>query len=51
LTLQAKDGGYFSGFCPTTKADDKYAFLLDDDQKPYPDPMSRFQPEGPDRST
>ncbi len=25
----------------------RYAFLLDDDARPYPDPASRFQPEGP----
>ncbi len=47
VALHAEDNGYYSGFCPTAKAGDKYAFLLDDDQKPYPDPMSRFQPEGP----
>lgn len=47
LALNAEDNGYFAGFCPTAKAGDKYAFLLDDYQKPYPDPMSRFQPEGP----
>ena len=25
----------------------RYGFLLDDDPRPYPDPASRFQPEGP----
>ena len=28
-------------------AGDRYGFLLDDDEKPLPDPASRFQPEGP----
>ena len=29
------------------RAGDRYQFQLDDDEKLYPDPASRFQPEGP----
>jgi maltooligosyltrehalose trehalohydrolase len=45
--LRAEDGGYFSGL--VAKADDGtlYRFRLDDDEKLYPDPISRFQPAGP----
>ncbi len=43
--LDAEAGGYFSG---TVRASlgDRYQFLLDDDERRYPDPASRFQPEG-----
>ncbi len=43
--LQAEEGGYFSGFAPAA-AGTRYRFRLDGDQL-YPDPASRFQPEGP----
>ena len=39
--------GDFSCFIPELRAGAHYRFLLDDDPKPYPDPTSRFQPEGP----
>jgi maltooligosyltrehalose trehalohydrolase len=44
--LVAHDGGYFSGVVPAA-AGSLYGFKLDDDEKLYPDPASRFQPDGP----
>src|SRR5580765_6359792 len=44
--LVREDGGYFSGRIAVA-AGDLYQFQIDDDEKPYPDPASRFQPEGP----
>jgi len=45
--LAAEAGGYFSGLVNALRAGDRYGFQLDDDAKIYPDPASRFQPEGP----
>ncbi len=44
--LARETRGYFSGL---VNAGDGtlYTFRLDDDEKTYPDPASRFQPEGP----
>lgn len=44
-----RDGasGYFSAVVPDAEAGMDYFFRLDDDAAPYPDPASRFQPEGP----
>src|SRR6185312_6452756 len=39
--------GMFSGFVDGLAEGLTYAFRLDDDPHPYPDPASRFQPEGP----
>jgi maltooligosyltrehalose trehalohydrolase len=39
-------GGYFSGFASTAAAGDLYRFRLDGGGA-FPDPASRFQPEGP----
>jgi maltooligosyltrehalose trehalohydrolase len=47
LPLSPEDGGYFSGFSPLAKAGDRYVLRLDTDDRPYADPASRFQPEGP----
>ncbi|HKB13443.1 MAG TPA: malto-oligosyltrehalose trehalohydrolase, partial [Vicinamibacterales bacterium] len=44
--LAAEPGGYFSGAFSGT-AGDRYQFKLGDAEKLYPDPASRFQPEGP----
>jgi maltooligosyltrehalose trehalohydrolase len=44
--LEREDGGYFSGTIPAS-AGDRYQLRLDDDERLYPDPASRFQPEGP----
>src|SRR4051794_36753352 len=46
--LRAEEAkGYFSGWVAGLEVGGRYAFLLDDDAHPYPDPASRFQPEGP----
>jgi len=44
--LECEEGGYFSGRIRAS-AGDRYGFRLDDDERVYPDPASRFQPEGP----
>jgi maltooligosyltrehalose trehalohydrolase len=44
--LAADAAGYFSGRV-AAGAGDLYQFQIDDDEKLYPDPASRFQPEGP----
>jgi maltooligosyltrehalose trehalohydrolase len=45
-TLTRNDDGYFSGTIQAS-AGDRYQLKLDDDERLYPDPASRFQPEGP----
>ncbi|KYF62552.1 malto-oligosyltrehalose trehalohydrolase [Sorangium cellulosum] len=45
--LRAEEGGYFSGLVPVAASGTRYRFRLDDDEKLYPDPASRSQPEGP----
>ncbi|MDT5294726.1 MAG: maltooligosyltrehalose trehalohydrolase [Acidobacteriota bacterium] len=45
--LRAEDGGYFSGLVAKAGDGTLYRFRLDDDEKLYPDPISRFQPAGP----
>ncbi|REK19503.1 MAG: malto-oligosyltrehalose trehalohydrolase [Planctomycetota bacterium] len=47
LPLAAEGDGYFSGFSPDAAGGTRYGYRLDDDPKPYPDPASRRQPEGP----
>ncbi len=44
--LEASKDGYFSGFVPDVQAGDVYWFRLDD-AGDFPDPASRYQPEGP----
>ena len=44
--LERETSGYFHGLV-TASAGDRYRFRLDDDPRLYPDPASRFQPEGP----
>jgi maltooligosyltrehalose trehalohydrolase len=39
--------GFFHLRVPGLGAGTRYAFALDDDQRAYPDPVSRSQPEGP----
>lgn len=46
-TLEPQDNGYFAGIVAEAKAGMRYRFRLDDDPTLYPDPVSRFQPEGP----
>lgn len=45
LVLQEEDG-YYSGLAPEAAAGWRYFYLLDDEDYRYPDPASRFQPDG-----
>jgi maltooligosyltrehalose trehalohydrolase len=45
--LQHELDGYFSGTVAAAGVGTRYRYLLDEDPTPYPDPASRFQPEGP----
>jgi len=47
FSLKAGPRGYFSGEVATASAGSLYQFKLDSDDRLYPDPESRFQPEGP----
>jgi maltooligosyltrehalose trehalohydrolase len=47
LPLTAENNGYFSGLLAPAAADSIYRFELDGDSGRYPDPASRFQPDGP----
>jgi maltooligosyltrehalose trehalohydrolase len=45
--LAADGDGYFAGLLPAARAGSLYRFRLDQDAMLYPDPASRFQPDGP----
>jgi maltooligosyltrehalose trehalohydrolase len=45
--LTPEENGYFSGFAASAGADTLYRYRLDDSDTLYPDPVSRFQPNGP----
>ena len=47
FNLKADPKGYFSGEVATASSGALYQFRLDNDDYLYPDPESRFQPEGP----
>ncbi|HEX4334909.1 MAG TPA: malto-oligosyltrehalose trehalohydrolase [Polyangiaceae bacterium] len=47
VPMERAGRGEFSAFVPGLRAGALYRFLLDDDRVPYPDPASRYQPEGP----
>ncbi|MBW3543674.1 MAG: malto-oligosyltrehalose trehalohydrolase [Planctomycetes bacterium] len=47
LVLEAEGEGYFSGYVAAAADGDLYWFALDEEDRPYPDPASRFQPSGP----
>src|SRR5204863_3802149 len=47
VPLSPEPAGYFAGYAPGAKAGALYRFKLDDGQTTYPDPVSRFQPDGP----
>jgi maltooligosyltrehalose trehalohydrolase len=47
VPLAPEPGGYFGGFHASGNPGDLYWFRLDGDETRYPDPASRFQPEGP----
>jgi maltooligosyltrehalose trehalohydrolase len=46
VELDAEDGGYFAGTAAAAQAGTRYRFRLDGGAA-FPDPASRFQPEGP----
>ena len=46
MPLQREDGGYFSGFAAGATPGALYRFRLDGQSSLYPDPASRFQPQG-----
>jgi maltooligosyltrehalose trehalohydrolase len=48
--LESEGNGYFSGFVPVGPGA-LYRFRLDHSEHLHPDPASRFQPEGPHRSS
>lgn len=45
--LQDEGNGYFSALLPDVNTGALYRYLLDNDRQAYPDPASRFQPQGP----
>jgi maltooligosyltrehalose trehalohydrolase len=45
--LEPEENGYFAGLVPAARAGTLYRFRLDDSESLYPDPASRFQPDGP----
>jgi len=45
--LEREPSGHFHGFVAGAGAGTRYRFRLDDERETYPDPASRFQPEGP----
>jgi len=47
FALEEEEGGYFSGLAAGAGAGALYRFRLDGEDYLYPDPASRFQPEGP----
>src|SRR5262245_45367623 len=46
VPLSAETGGYFSGQTEG-KAGSRYGFRVNRSERLYPDPASRFQPDGP----
>ena len=47
VPLACDADGFFTGFADGARAGTRYQLRLDDLEKLYPDPASRFQPEGP----
>ncbi len=47
VPMAAEGGGWFSYVDPNAKHGTRYAFRLDGGANVFPDPASRFQPEGP----
>ena len=46
VELPSEDGGYFSGQIAAAGAGTRYRYRLDGGDKLFPDPVSRFQPDG-----
>jgi maltooligosyltrehalose trehalohydrolase len=49
--LSPESNGYFSGVCEGAREGSLYRFKLDNERNFYPDPASRFQPNGPHGSS
>jgi len=47
VALDLEGNGFFSGSLPKASVGSRYRYRLDGEEKNYPDPTSRFQPEGP----
>ena len=47
VILRPEEGGYFAGHSESARAGWLYRFRLDGSETVYPDPASRFQPQGP----
>jgi maltooligosyltrehalose trehalohydrolase len=45
--LEREPDGHFRGFVPDARAGTRYRFRLSGARETFPDPASRFQPEGP----
>jgi maltooligosyltrehalose trehalohydrolase len=45
--LEAEHDGYFSAVVRSARTGSRYRFRLGDDEDTWPDPASRFQPDGP----
>src|SRR5512140_3275015 len=45
--LAAEEGGYFSGTVADARAGTRYRLRIDGAGETFPDPASRFQPDGP----
>src|SRR2546423_439800 len=45
--LEREADGHFRGLVAAARAGTRYRFRLDDEREAFPDPASRFQPEGP----
>ena len=48
VELEPEEDGYFSGYLPEAGHGSLYSFRLDGKDFAFPDPASRFQPDGPD---
>jgi len=47
VELGGEADGYFAGLAPRARCGTRYRFRLDAEAELYPDPASRFQPDGP----
>src|ERR1700744_955957 len=47
VSLTAEEGGYFTAFVPEAREGMHYWLRAGHSDTPWPDPASRFQPEGP----
>jgi maltooligosyltrehalose trehalohydrolase len=47
ISLTSEGSGYFSGIIKEAMEGSLYRFQLDNDERTFPDPASRFQPKGP----